>query len=118
MLDNFEHLLDAAPEVASLVASCLNLTVLATSRAPLRVRGEREYPVPPLKLPDISRTAGVEEVSKVAAVELFAQRAREASPAFELNRQNAALPAPGWVTARVGACRRPGKVSEPYGAPL
>src|SRR5215212_9081921 len=90
VLDNFEHLLDAAPEVASLVASCPNLTVLATSRAPLRVRGEREYPVPPLKLPDISRTADVEEVSKVAAVELFAQRAREASPAFELNRQNAA----------------------------
>jgi predicted ATPase/DNA-binding XRE family transcriptional regulator len=90
VLDNFEHLLDAAPEVASLVASCPNLTVLATSRAPLRVRGEREYPVPPLKLPDISRTADVEEVSKVAAVELFAQRARDASPAFELNRQNAA----------------------------
>ena len=90
VLDNFEHLLDAAPEVASLVASCPNLTVLATSRAPLRVRGEREYPVPPLKLPDISHTADVEEVSKAAAVELFAQRACEASPAFELNRQNAA----------------------------
>src|SRR5829696_1823656 len=90
VLDNFEHLLDAAPEVASLMASCPNLTVLATSRAPLRVRGEREYPVPPLKLPDLNRTADVEEVSKAAAVELFAERAREVSPAFELNLQNSA----------------------------
>ncbi|MBD0354894.1 MAG: XRE family transcriptional regulator, partial [Rubrobacteraceae bacterium] len=40
VLDNFEHVLEAAPEVATLIESCPNLTVLATSRAPLRVRGE------------------------------------------------------------------------------
>ena len=55
VLDNFEHLLDAAAEVANLIESCPELVVLATSRAPLRVRGEQEYPVPPLTLPSSTR---------------------------------------------------------------
>ena len=51
VLDNFEHLLEAAAEVAGLIERCPALVVLATSRWPLRVRGEQEYPVPPLALP-------------------------------------------------------------------
>jgi hypothetical protein len=51
VLDNVEHLLDAAPQVAALVQSCPQLFVLSTSRAPLRLRGEQELPVPPLPLP-------------------------------------------------------------------
>ena len=62
VLDNFEHLLSAAPEVGHLVSSCPNLTVLVTSRSLLRVRGEREFVVTPLTLPTagvtISRRAG------------------------------------------------------------
>jgi predicted ATPase/DNA-binding XRE family transcriptional regulator/Tfp pilus assembly protein PilF len=91
VLDNFEHLLKAAPEVASLVSSCLNLTVLVTSRAPLRIRGERRYPVPPLKLPDPAHTPEVKEVAQSPAVELFVERAHEASPAFELTESNATV---------------------------
>ena len=91
VLDNFEHLLEAAPEVASLVGSCLNLTVFVTSRAPLRVRGERQYPVPPLDLPDPTHTPNIEEVAESPAVELFVERAREVSPSLKLTQENALI---------------------------
>jgi predicted ATPase/transcriptional regulator with XRE-family HTH domain len=90
VLDNFEHLLGAAPEVVALMEACPGLTVLATSRAPLRVRGEREYPVPPLDVPDPTRVPRLEDVVGAPAVELFVQRAREASPTFEPSEANAA----------------------------
>jgi predicted ATPase/DNA-binding XRE family transcriptional regulator len=90
VLDNFEHVAEAAPEVADLVGACPYLTVLVTSRAPLRLRGEREYPVPPLALPDPTQSPVAAEVVASPAVELFSQRAREASPLFEVTRQNAA----------------------------
>ncbi|MDQ5818620.1 MAG: NB-ARC domain-containing protein [Actinomycetota bacterium] len=90
VLDNFEHVLEAAPEVATLIESCPNLTVLATSRAPLRVRGEQEYPVAPLDVPDPTRVPDLQDVVGAPAVELFVQRARAASPTFELTRHNAA----------------------------
>jgi predicted ATPase/transcriptional regulator with XRE-family HTH domain len=89
-LDNFEHLLEAAPEVSWLVETCPNLTVLVTSRAPLRVGGEQEYPVPPLELPASTRDPGVEEVLGSPSGRLFVERARAASPGFSLSRQNAA----------------------------
>lgn len=88
-LDNFEHVLEAAAEVAALVEACQGLTVLATSRAPLRVRGEQEYPVGPLALPDSTLPAAVEEVGGSSSEQLFAQRARAASPAFEITEENA-----------------------------
>src|SRR5215210_1462225 len=90
VLDNFEHVLEAATEVAGLIEACPNLFVLATSRAPLRVRGEQEYPVSPLGVPDPSHVPDLEDVGGAPAVRLFVERARTASPAFELTRHNAA----------------------------
>src|SRR6185437_5459646 len=90
VLDNFEHVAAAAPEIVALLMACPRLVALVTSRAALRVRGEQEYPVPPLALPDLSRVPTVEEVAPAAAVELFVQRAQAASPAFVLTPANAA----------------------------
>jgi hypothetical protein len=65
--------------------------VLATSRAPLRIRGERVHPVSPLAVPDPARVPEVETVVASAAAQLFLERAREANPAFLLTRHNAAV---------------------------
>ncbi len=88
VLDNLEHVLGAAPEVAGLLEACPGLTVLATSRAPLRLRGEREVAVAPLGLPDSSRDP--EAVAGSASGRLFLERARASSPSFDLTRHNAA----------------------------
>ncbi len=88
VLDNFEHVLKAAPEVAKLIEACPRLSVLVTSRAPLRVRGEQEYPVPPLALPTSTIAPSVEDLVGSASGRLFVERAREASPAFELTPHN------------------------------
>ena len=90
LLDNFEHVLEAAPEVAELLGSSPDLTVLATSRAPLRLRGEQEYPVGPLAVPDPSRLPTPGEVEAASAARLFVERARASAPAFDLTRMNAA----------------------------
>ncbi len=90
VLDNFEQVLVAASEVSGLVSSSDGLTVLVTSRAPLRVRGEQEYPVQPLEVPELTRVPAVRDVEGNPAVELFADRARAALPSFELGRDNAA----------------------------
>ena len=89
LLDNFEHLVQAAPTVADLLASCPNLRIMVTSRAALHVYGEYEFPVPPLALPDSRSKPSVEVLSRCPAVALFAQRAIAAKPDFELNRENA-----------------------------
>ncbi|MGB9465663.1 MAG: tetratricopeptide repeat protein, partial [Candidatus Acidiferrum sp.] len=89
LLDNFEHLIQAAPTVAELLAMSPNLKILVTSRAPLHVYGEHEFPVPPLALPDSRSMPSVEVLSQCPAVVLFVQRAIAAKPDFELNRENA-----------------------------
>ena len=89
VVDNFEHLLEAAPEVAKLIETCRHLAVLVTSRAPLRVRGEQEYPVPPLALPASTLSPDPEEVLGSPSGGLFMERARAASPAFSLEGENA-----------------------------
>ncbi len=89
ILDNCEHVLGVTANLAAaLLAGCPAVQVLATSRAPLRVRGEQLLPVPPLPVPAIGATA-LEAVQKAAAVNLFVQRARAASPAFTLAAANA-----------------------------
>ncbi len=80
LLDNFEHLLSAAPLVADLVGACPELTVLATSRAPLHLGGERQFPVPPLPLPDTAPQSPADILEGSPAVELFCQRAEAVLP--------------------------------------
>jgi predicted ATPase/class 3 adenylate cyclase len=89
VLDNFEQVLAAAPAVAELLASCPRLSAVVTSRAPLRLRGEREYPVPPLELPDPDRLPSVERLSQYAAVQLFVERALAVQPSFAVTNDNA-----------------------------
>ena len=89
VLDNFEQLLEAAAEVVYLIEACPGLVVLATSRAPLRVRGEQEYPVPPLALPSSTQHPSEEEVLGTPSGRLFVERARAASPSFALTSENA-----------------------------
>jgi predicted ATPase len=89
LLDNFEHLIQAAPTVAELLAMGPSLKILATSRAALHVYGEHEFPVPPLALPDSRSRPSVKTLSQCPAVALFVQRAVAAKPDFELNRENA-----------------------------
>jgi predicted ATPase/class 3 adenylate cyclase len=100
VLDNFEQVLDAAPLVSDLLASCPRLTVLVTSRAALKITGEHELPVPPLALPPVGlRVPGiagrgdgdlVTAVSQYAAVALFIERATAARPDFTVTNENAA----------------------------
>jgi len=89
VLDNCEHLPAAAPAVAELLAACPGLKVLATSRAPLHVYGEHQYPVPPLALPDLARLPDPQAIAEVPAVALLVERARAVRPDFRLTAQNA-----------------------------
>jgi predicted ATPase/class 3 adenylate cyclase len=89
LLDNFEQVLPAASVVADLLAACPGLAVLATSREPLRLRGEHEYAVPPLALPDAARAAP-DAISHYAAVALFLERARTIRADFSITDENAA----------------------------
>jgi predicted ATPase/DNA-binding SARP family transcriptional activator len=96
LVDNLEHLIDAAPELSGLVSACPNLTLLVTSRELLRVSGEVEYPVPPLAGPEavslFSERSQLEATDQIAelcarldnlplAVELAAARTKALSPA-------------------------------------
>jgi predicted ATPase len=91
LLDNFEHVMDAADGVADLLQQCSELKVLVTSREALRVRGEHLMAVPPLSLPDGGGPqASAEMVAEYEAVRLFVERAREARPSFVLTDENAA----------------------------
>lgn len=98
VLDNFEHLLPAAAEVADLLEWCPQLTLLVTSRAPLHLRREQEYTVGPLAVPALDQVPTVAEVEQAAAVKLFVARAQQALPAFRLTPANA--------TAVAAICRR------------
>jgi predicted ATPase len=97
VLDNFEQVVDAAPHIADLLRACPRLQMLATSRTPLRLRGEKELPVPPLALPPLSaslkiggnRSELVARLSQYAAVELFIQRARDVKPDFTVTNETA-----------------------------
>jgi class 3 adenylate cyclase len=76
VLDNFEQVLEGAPVVGELVGACPKLKVLATSRIPLRLYGEQEYPVPPLALPDPRVLPPLKVLTQYEAVRLFVERAR------------------------------------------
>jgi predicted ATPase/DNA-binding XRE family transcriptional regulator len=98
VLDNFEHVIAAAPCVATLLGACRHLKVLATSRAPLGLRDEQEIVVPPLALPDSARLSDLAAVARSPAVVLFTQRSRAVKADFALVDSNA--------PAVAGICRR------------
>jgi predicted ATPase/DNA-binding SARP family transcriptional activator len=93
LLDNFEHLVSAAPLLSDLVAACAGIRVLATSREALRIQAEQCFDVAPLEVP-----AEPHPVAETAAVTLFIARARSRGAAFELDSGNAS------ATAEI--CRR------------
>lgn len=99
ILDNFEHVLAAAPLVTDLLATCPRLKILATSREPLRLTGEQAYPVLPLALPSLDRRQPVAELAAAPAVQLFVERARERAPGFALTDANG--PAVAAICARL-----------------
>ncbi len=86
VLDNFEHVLDTAPLVVDLLSSVASLRLLVTSRAPLRVRGEREYAVGPLALEPGSEEMSLADLARVPAVRLFVERVRDVRPDFRLTQ--------------------------------
>jgi predicted ATPase/DNA-binding XRE family transcriptional regulator len=96
VMDNFEHLVDAAPRVGELLVGCPELQVLATSRRRLAISGEHLYFVRPLPVP--SYTPGVEAASHWPGVAMFVQRAHAVQPDFALSPAN--------VGAVVGICQR------------
>lgn len=98
VLDNLEQVIEAAPELASLLARCPALRILATSRAPLRIGAEIEYPLRPLALPPAGAAPPVNELERYPAVALFLERTRQARPDFRLTPENA--------EAVVQICRR------------
>jgi predicted ATPase/class 3 adenylate cyclase/DNA-binding CsgD family transcriptional regulator len=99
LLDNFEQVVDAAMDVAVLLAVCPNLKVMGTSRMTLHIRGEQEFPVPPLAVPDPKRLPDLVTLSHYEAVELFLARAQAVKPEFQLSKTNA--PAIAEICARL-----------------
>ncbi|MDP9271808.1 MAG: adenylate/guanylate cyclase domain-containing protein [Chloroflexota bacterium] len=89
ILDNFEQVTSAAPLVARLISSTARMRVLVTTRVPLHLNGEQEYPVPPLAIPDAETGADIDALSRVEAVALFVERARRVQPTFQLTTANA-----------------------------
>ena len=98
VLDNFEHLLEAAPLVADLVQRCQYAAVLVTSRTALRVQGEQRFTLAPLPTPSVALEASPAAIGTSPAVQLFVERAVEVTGDFALSTSNA--------SAVAGICRR------------
>ena len=126
VLDNFEQVVAAAPLVADLLRAAPGLKILVTSRTPLHISGEHEFPVPPLALPERRLDPNVapwdlpppDVLAQYGAVALFEQRARRAARLRPHRGQRRGggrdLPPPGWAAAgdrarRLACC-------EPYAA--
>ena len=99
LLDNFEHVVSAATQVAELISACPRLKVLVTSREALHVRAEREFPVPALALPDPQHLPSLSTLSQYEAVALFIERAQAVKPDFQVTNVNA--PAVAEICARL-----------------
>jgi predicted ATPase/DNA-binding CsgD family transcriptional regulator len=98
LLDNFEHIIEAASFVGDLLSTAPGLRILVTSREALRIYGEREYPVQPMELPDLNGVDSLADFSHVEAVALFSQRAQAAKLDFEINDED--------IPAIAEICRR------------
>jgi predicted ATPase/class 3 adenylate cyclase/DNA-binding CsgD family transcriptional regulator len=89
LLDNFEQVVSAAPQLVDLLAACPKLKLLVTSREVLHVRAEHEFAVTPMALPDLTHLPVLAELARYAAVTLFIERARAARPDFQVTTANA-----------------------------
>lgn len=89
VLDNFEQVIRAAPQVTSLLAGAPKLKVLVTSRETLHVRGENDFAVQPLSVPDAAHRKTVAVISQYEAAALFIHRAKAASHTWEIDEGNA-----------------------------
>jgi predicted ATPase/transcriptional regulator with XRE-family HTH domain len=89
VMDNFEHVLDAAPLISHLLHAAPALRVLATSREMLHVYGEHAFPVLPLALPDAAHLADLLSLQQYEAVRLFIERAQAVQPSFQVTNENA-----------------------------
>ncbi len=89
VMDNFEQLVSAAPVVVELLAAAPQLKILTNSRIALNLLGEREFPVPPLELPQADDESALEKLLENESVLLFVERARTALPNFSLTKDNA-----------------------------
>jgi predicted ATPase len=89
VLDNFEQVLESAPLLDELLSAAPGLTILATSRIPLKLYGEHEFPTPPLSLPDPESLPPVERLTQYEAIRLFLERAKAVKPDFSLTQENA-----------------------------
>jgi predicted ATPase/class 3 adenylate cyclase/Tfp pilus assembly protein PilF len=99
VLDNFEQIVGAAPLISELLSSAPGLKVLVTSREVLRLRGEQEFSVPPLQLPDPRHLPSLEHLTQYEAVRLFIERAVAVKADFEVTNENA--PAVAEICARL-----------------
>jgi predicted ATPase/DNA-binding CsgD family transcriptional regulator len=89
VLDNCEHVLEVAAELGALLTACPDLSILATSRAPLRLSCEHEFPVAPLATPPADTGQPVAYLAKIPAVALFLDRAQHVQPNFQVTNENA-----------------------------
>jgi predicted ATPase len=89
VLDNFEQVVGAAKDVSTLLAAASSLKVLVTSRVPLRIRGEKEYAVPPLSVPDAKHLPPLDRLTQYEAVRLFIERASDVKADFQVTNDNA-----------------------------
>ncbi len=88
VLDNFEQLIDSAPILTDLLAIAANLSLIVTSRQPLKVYGEHLFNVPPLEIPNLNSELTVELLEKQPAVSLFLTRARAINNDFNISEEN------------------------------
>ena len=121
LLDNFEQVVEAAPQLATLLASCPHLRMLVTSRAALHLSGEHEYSVPPLAVPDLTQVPSPEALTQQASVRLFVLRTQAIQPAFDLTSVNSRaiaeiLCTTGWAAAGHRTGRSPQQAFASAGA--
>jgi predicted ATPase len=98
VLDNFEHVVPAAPLLVNLLTRCVRLSFLVTSQSLLRISGEHALPVSPLESPDTARLLPLQKLAQCEAVQLFVDRSRAVYGDFTLSTDNA--------EAVVEICRR------------
>ncbi len=89
LLDNFEHVIQAAPQIGALLEAAPATKIVITSRAPLRIRPERELAVPPLELPSRKRALSPQQLMHYSAIQLFVERAQSVDLNFQLTIENA-----------------------------